>query len=67
MTAPQPRRRTARHRATPSPVGGIIALILIVALAAIASALVKVDPHNLDQSAPSSRFSAEAGLTGGAR
>jgi hypothetical protein len=39
MTAPQPRRRAARHRATPSPVPGIIALVVLVALAVTVSVL----------------------------
>lgn len=65
MTAPH--RRRTRHRATPSPIPGILALALIVALAAIASTLVKVDPHNLDQTAHSSRFSVKAIANDGAR
>ena len=65
MTAhrPSPKHRQTTHWA--KPVLGILALALMVALAATASALVKVDPHNLDQGAPSSRLSAEAGLDGG--
>lgn len=39
MTTPQSRRRTARHRATPSPVPGLISLALMVALAVTVSAL----------------------------